>query len=73
MTLTDYPTPVSDQWLLSDPPVTLDAYLAMQQLEREAAAWRAVAEKYRRHFYESDIRLANEAFDSLKSQLNEKP
>lgn len=75
MNLTDYPTPRTDKNVtkLSKTPDCFCEAEHARQLEREAAAWRAVAEKYRRHFYESDIRIANEAFDALKSQLNEKP
>lgn len=40
-----------------------------RQLEREAAAWRAVAEKYKQHDGDYELTECDLAFDALKSQL----
>lgn len=69
MNLTDYPTRVSNRWLMNDPPLTLDAYLAMQQIEREAAAWKRVAELMHYACSLDELQAAHDAFDALKAQL----
>jgi hypothetical protein len=74
MNLTDYPTPRTEAAAYSDPTpghevVSLDD---ARQLEREAEAWKAVAEKYRKSLKHWDLAAANVAYDALKSQL-EKP
>ena len=80
MNLTDYPTPKTDAAANScfGGDETVDADVS-RQLEREAAAWKAIAEMYRKsesveNSHELLIVLdeATEAFDALKSQL-EKP
>jgi len=81
MNLTDYPTPKSDaaEWM-TELGTSVVCYDVSAGFEREAAAWKAVAEmlyarveadRYRSYNgVESDA--AMEAFDALKSQL-EKP
>lgn len=83
MNLTDYPTPKTDFKGWSD--WGCDAMDFARQLEREAAAWKAVAEKLATEMRDlawlsgpagstqsNDAELALAAFDALKSQL-EKP
>jgi hypothetical protein len=82
MNLTDYPTPktnhaVKDGYTFNGEDIRT-AIEFSQQLEREAAAWRAVAEKYRSsEFVKGTIGVletlkeADEAFDALKSQLTQ--
>lgn len=86
MNLTDYPTPRTNSRLYDigetsgmDPHSYGDWTEAdfTRQLEREAAAWRAVAEMYRSPKGGSTclqiIIKAEKAFDALKSQLKENP
>ena len=93
MNLTDYPTPRSDQmrnfWLGDRPheyqaPFEAEAFHEVCQLEREAAAWKSVAEKLATEMRDlawlsgpagstqpNDAELALAAFDALKSQLTQ--
>lgn len=81
MNLTDYPTPKSDSLQPWDDVIDVEEF---RQLEREAAAWRAVAEAlhdelntafngYAGQYMRIEALVTLEAFDALKSQLNEKP
>lgn len=81
MNLTDYPTPICEAFFAlmwaKDQVTDVDlheSYRKARQLEREAAAWKAVAEMYRgaESGASPELMAADEAFDALKSQL-EKP
>lgn len=73
MNLSEIPTPRTDctfpvlydndkEWVLADD---------MRQMEREAAAWRMVAEAIHLASNLDELQAAHEAFDALKAQLNE--
>lgn len=83
MNLTDYPTPKSDSLQPWDDVIDVEEF---RDLEREEAAWRAVAENLAENLRNlawldggpfSDNPSSSDrailAFDALKSQLNEKP
>lgn len=79
MNLNDYPTPRTDkhekspfQHACGMPP---PGYLSVESeivrgIEREAAAWRAVAYAYRLHASESELAKCDEAFDRLLAETN---
>lgn len=66
MDLTDYPTPKSDSLQPWDDVIDVEEF---RDLEREAAAWRAVAEKFY-NATDGEMYAACETFDALKSQVN---
>jgi hypothetical protein len=83
MNLTDYPTPRSEfGWKrYIETGNEEELLIVSEQFEREAAAWKAVAEMlyeasrqavFTFEHEEADMNEADEAFDALKSQL-EKP
>jgi hypothetical protein len=72
MKLTDYPTPRTDaaaetRIVRGRPREITDAEVA-RQLEREAAAWRAVAETIHSASNLDELQAAHEAFDALKNE-----
>lgn len=80
MNLTDYPTPQLDEfkshWTISrrrtkQATFAAEAFKRLAQLEREAAAWKEVAEAIHSASNLDELQAAHEAFDALKSQLNE--
>lgn len=80
MNLNEYPTPQSEKlwkwleqmsWTRDHQPMTR-IMASHEQLEREAAAWRAVAERYRLHDGKHELVECDEAFDAIKAEL-EKP
>jgi hypothetical protein len=66
MNLPDYPTPKTDACQTFEQALTVSA-----QLEREAAAWKAVAEMYRNTYGVTGLDEADDAFDTLKSKLTQ--
>lgn len=75
MNLTEYPTPRLDElkrhWTISrrrtkQATFAAEVFKSLARLEREAAAWRAVAEMFA--FFNNH---AQEEFDALKSQLTQ--
>lgn len=76
MNLTDYSTPRTDaaaetRIVKGKPREIVDAD-EMRDLERQAAAWRAVAEGLRNAYHHEEIVAACKAFDAIKAEL-EKP
>jgi hypothetical protein len=69
MSMTDYPTPMTDR--IATPGDWVQAGLS-RQLECEAAAWRAVAEAIHSASNLDELQAAHEAFDALEDEL-EKP
>jgi hypothetical protein len=85
MNLTEYPTPKSDaaEWM-TELGTSVVCYDVSAELEREAAAWKAVANAlhaeldtafngYAGQYMRIEALVTLDAFDALKSQLNEKP
>ena len=80
MNLTDYPTPRIDfEWdhyvtphsrRHAETPIARLTNTG-RQLEREAAAWREVAEAIHSASNLDELQSAHDAFDALKAQLNE--
>jgi len=75
VSLNDYPTPrtEAETWEAGNLRIAqrVSADFA-RQLEREAAAWRAVADMYRKTHGVTGLDEADEAFDALNAEL-EKP
>jgi hypothetical protein len=76
MRLPNYPTPRTDQFYRSfadgtAKPSQAEWLYTMQNFEREAAAWRDVATMLDRASKLEELQKAHEAFDKLKSELEQ--
>jgi len=74
MNLTDYPTPrtEAETWRAGD--LRIGARVSAdfaRQLEREAAAWKKVAEAIHSAYNLDELQAAHEAFDDLKAELEQ--